>query len=471
MHIAFILNEFLVGTPDASDYQQSMSTPPTNRSFAMTLAAFGAALPSLLFGYAQGPDATVAGVPGENTCAACHAGSSGSGSVTVTFSNGANYTPGMTQHLVVTVADAAQRRWGFQLTARQSGNSKAQAGTFTPGSDGYTQLVCSDVNYQHENWGTCPASMPLQYIEHTLNGTRLGTTKSASFAFDWTPPASDVGSIVIYVAGNAANGDGTERGDHIYTQRYTLTAVGAAPSIATSGVVNGASFQPNVAPGAWVTIQGTNLANSSRSWTGSDFDGSALPTKLDGVSVTIDGKAAYVGYISPTQINVLAPADGAQGPVAVQVTNNGVTGAAGTVQLQTASPAFFLWYGKYAVATRPDFSLVAPEDLFAGVKTVPAEPGDVIILWGTGFGATTPAVDPGVLPPASGVPAVVAAAVTVTIGGINAPVVGAALTPGNAGLYQIAIQIPNSVAQGDLPIVASVSGLGSPSNVLLSVQR
>lgn len=449
-----------------------MPDTPTNRFFPVKLAALGAAVPALLFAYATGPDATVAGVPGENTCAACHTGPSGSGSVTVTFPSGMNYTPGVAQHLVVTVADPAQKRWGFQLTARQSGNSKAQAGTFTPGSDGYTQLVCADVNYTTEKWGACPASMPLQYIEHTLKGTRLGTTQSATFAFDWTPPASDVGAIVIYVAGNAANGDGTERGDHIYTQKYTLTAAAAqpTPSIASSGVVNAASFQSTVAPGGWVTVQGTNLANSSRSWTGDDFEGRTLPTKLDGVSVTIDGKAAYVGYISPTQINVLAPADGALGPVAVQVTNNGVTSTTGTAQLQTASPAFFLWSGKYAVATRSDYSLVAPANLFENVKTVPAKPGDVIILWGTGFGATTPAVDPGVLPPSDAL-AYVANPVTITIAGVNAPVVGAALAPGNAGLYQIAVQIPSSVANGDQLIVAQVTGLQSPSNVLLSVQR
>jgi uncharacterized protein (TIGR03437 family) len=448
-----------------------MYTKLTNR-ILVKLAALGAALPVLIFGYAAGPDAPFAGVPGENTCTSCHRVSSGTGSVTVTFPNGTTYTPGVKQHLMVTITDPAQKRWGFELTARQSGDTKAQAGTFTPGPDGYTQLICTQTTYLTESRGACPASMPLQYIEHTLNGTRLGQTKSATFEFDWTPPAADVGSVVIYVAGNAADGDGTERGDHIYTQKYTLTASAqqVTPTIASAGVVNAASFQAAVSTGAWVTIQGSNLANSSRSWTGSDFTGNALPKALDGVSVTIDGKAAYVGYISPAQINVLAPADSAQGPVAVQVTSNGVTGAAGTAQLQAAAPAFFLWSGKYAVATRADYSLVAPANLFQGVVTAPAKPGDVIILWGTGFGATTPAVDPGVLPPSDPL-AAVANTVTVTVAGAPATVVGAALAPGNAGLYQIAVQIPASVADGDQPLVAQVSGIQSPSNVFLSVQR
>jgi len=451
---------------------RTMRTQPANRILLAKLTALGAALPALIFAYSTGPDATVAGVPGENTCSACHTGASGPGSVTVTFPNGALYTPGVKQHLVVTVTDPTERRWGFQLTARQSNNNKTQAGTFTPGSDGYTQLVCTQTTYQTESWGACPASMPLVYIEHTLSGTRLGQIRSATFAFDWTPPATDVGSVVIYVAGNAANGDGQPTGDHIYTQKYTLSAAAQqpTPTIASSGVVNAASFQSAVSPGAWVTIQGTDLSKTSRSWTGSDFSGTALPTALDGVSVTIDGKAAYVGYISPTQINVLAPADSAQGPVAVQVANNGLTSATAAAQLQTAAPAFFLWSGKYTVATRSDYSLVAPANLFQGVTTTPAKPGDVIILWGTGFGATTPAVDPGVLPPSDQL-ASVANSIAVTVAGVPATVIGAALAPGNAGLYQIAVQIPTSVSDGDQPVMAQVSGLQSPSNVFLSVQR
>src|SRR6185369_12343882 len=103
-------------------------------------------------------------------------------------------------------------------------------------------------------------------------GTRLGTTTSASFEFDWTPPATDVGTVNIYIAANAANGNNQDdSGDHIYTASYTLApaAAGSAPSI--SAVVNGASFAPGVVPGSWVSIQGQNLSSSTRSWGSSDF--------------------------------------------------------------------------------------------------------------------------------------------------------------------------------------------------------
>jgi uncharacterized protein (TIGR03437 family) len=242
------------------------------------------------------------------------------------------------------------------------------------------------------------------------------------------------------------------------------------PAISTGGVFNAASFQPGISAGSWVTIQGSNLAGNTRSWSADDFEGGGLPTQLDGVSVKIDGKPAYVAFISPAQINVQAPADAALGPVPVEVTFNGSTSSPGTAQLQAVSPALFLWSGKYAVATHSDFSPAVPAGLFPGVATVPAKPGELIVLWGTGFGATVPAVAPGIVPPANPL-ANVANPVTVTIGNIAATVTGAAISPGNPGLYQIAVQVPASVPDGDLPVVAQVNGVQSSSNVLLNVKR
>ena len=101
---------------------------------------------------------------------------------------------------------------------------------------------------------------------------------------------------------------------------------------------------------------------------------------------------------------------------------------------------------------------------------MPAKPGDTIILWGTGFGPTTPSAPAGVLIP-SGTIYSTATAVTVTVGGAAATVNGATLTPGSAGLYQVAIQIPVTLSDGDYPVIATVPGAQSPSSTLLTVQR
>ena len=242
-----------------------------------------------------------------------------------------------------------------------------------------------------------------------------------------------------------------------------------APSMlpTITSVVNGASFQPGIQSGSWVTIQGTNLANTNpgRTWRADEIVNGNLPTALDGVSVTIDGKPAFVEYISPGQINVQAPADSATGPVNVVVTNNGQVSSAVPAQLQTYAPAFFVYGGNSVVASHyPDYALIGNPAAVAG--TVAAKPGDVLILWATGLGPTSPATPAGVT--VSGT-AADATSPSTTVGGVQVPILGAVLTPGDAGLYQVAIQLPASIPSGSLAIQVSVAGVLSPAGVVLFV--
>ena len=239
---------------------------------------------------------------------------------------------------------------------------------------------------------------------------------------------------------------------------------------AISSVLNGASYQPGIEAGSWAMISGTNLANTypGRTWTSSELADGKLPTSLDGVSVTIDGKPAFVNYISPVQINVQAPSDSRVGPVKVVVTNNGAVSAPATVELQSVAPAFFIYPDtNYAIASLlPDYALVGNPSVVPG--TVAAKPGDIIVLWGTGFGATKPAVAAGT--EAGGVPAVVNLP-TVTVGGVATKVIGAFLTAGSAGLYQVSIQLPATVPSGAAAVIASVGGVQTPPGVLLFVSK
>jgi len=241
--------------------------------------------------------------------------------------------------------------------------------------------------------------------------------------------------------------------------------------VSVTGVTNGASFQPGIEGGSWVTIQGANLANTNpgRIWKNEEIVNGALPTSLDGVSVMINNKPAYVYYISPTQINVQAPTDTSVGPVNVVVTNNGSVSPPATAQLQLFSPAFFQYSGtSYAIATRyPDNALLANPASVPG--TVAAKPGDVVILWGTGFGATNPNTPAGVV--VTGAPSVANPPVITLNNSITAPVIGAALSPGSAGLYQIAIQLPASTPTGDVTVQASAGGLQSPATIKIFVSN
>jgi uncharacterized protein (TIGR03437 family) len=240
------------------------------------------------------------------------------------------------------------------------------------------------------------------------------------------------------------------------------------PAIAS--VFNGASFQPGIETGSWVTIKGANLANTSpgRIWRTNEVIDGNLPTSLDGVSVTIDGKPAFVYYISPTQINVQAASDNNVGPVSVVVNNNGAMSAPGTAQLQNFAPAFFeIPNTTLAVASRlPDYALIADPNAVPGA--VAAKSGDFVTLWGTGFGATDPSIPAGVA--VSGVPLAVTLP-TVTVGGVPVPVISVVLTADSAGLYQVTIQLPASAPAGALPVQASVGGFQSPAGVTLYVAK
>ena len=248
-----------------------------------------------------------------------------------------------------------------------------------------------------------------------------------------------------------------------------LASAPARPVITPNGVVNGASFKPGLVANSLATIQGTNLSSTTNNWN-SSLAGGQLPTSLDGVTVLFNGKPAYLAFISPAQINLIVPDIGA-GLTPVMLTNNG-TSPTGlfTTQASLYGPAFFVWQGNQAVATRQDYSYAARSGTFPGLDTIAAKPGDVLILWGTGFGPTTPAAPPGI-PVPSDRTYVTSASPTVTINNVAATVYGAALASGYAGLYQVAIQVPDSIGDGDWPILATIGGVTSPTGVLLSVKR
>jgi uncharacterized protein (TIGR03437 family) len=246
------------------------------------------------------------------------------------------------------------------------------------------------------------------------------------------------------------------------------SAGGTGPSISANGVVNGASFQPGIVANSWVTIQGAGLAAKTDDWSNSIVNG-ALPVSLDGVSVTMGGKAAYVYYISPGQLNVLAP-DVPAGPITVTVTTGAGTSAAFASTASVYGPAFFVWPGNQVVATRTDYSYAVKAGTFAGTTTVAAKPGDVIVLWATGFGPTNPAAPTGVAVPSDKAYATSSLPST-TIDNIPATIYGGALAPGSAGLYQIAMQVPPLLADGDWPIQALIGGVLSPAGTILSVHH
>jgi len=297
-------------------------------------------------------------------------------------------------------------------------------------------------------------------------GTVALTAASAPFLRVHNGGSGPLIADAVYVTSAALYNDGSMATqvtlgafDAILLQRQQPVPV---PTLQVNSVLNAANYQSTIAAGGFVSIIGTGFGTSTRSWNSSDFSGSNLPISLGGVSVTINGKPAYVEYISPTQINAIAPDDDTIGQVQVQVTTSQGPSYGGTVLKERLSPAFFTYQSgmkNYVAALHTDGTLVGP----TGPSSRPAIAGEVIAIYGTGFGATSPTTLTSQL---VSQPAPLAAPAIVSIGGVNAVVQWAGIV--STGLYQLNVQVPN-VGAGDLPIQVSVSGFQGSANTLVTV--
>jgi uncharacterized protein (TIGR03437 family) len=235
---------------------------------------------------------------------------------------------------------------------------------------------------------------------------------------------------------------------------------------AVSLAANAEGESPTLAPNTWIEIKGSGLSQTgdTRIWNGGDFKNNQLPTALDGISVTVNGKAAFVYYISPTQIDVLTPPDAMSGAVQVVANNNG-TSAAFTAQAQALSPSFFVFNGgPYVAATHANGAYLGPVSLYAGLTT-PAKPGEIITLYGNGFGPTSvPVVSASITQSGTLSPLPV-----IKIGGMTADVRFAGLVA--VGQYQFNVVVPTGLANGDQPITATYGGQTTQAGTLVTIQN
>ncbi len=242
--------------------------------------------------------------------------------------------------------------------------------------------------------------------------------------------------------------------------------VTATPSIASNGVIMASAFggYSTAAPGAFIEIYGSNLAGTTRTWTGSDFQSGAAPTMVDNVSVTIGGVPAYVSYVSPTQVNVEVPAGaGVGGADAVVLTYNAQ--ASPTAQLLVTNlqggilaPANFKVNGKqYAAAFHLDNSVVTNGSV-PGVKGTPAAPGETIVFYGLGFGPVNPTTTPYAGQIAQG-QSTLQTPVELQFGPLDGNMVYQGLAPELTGVDQFDVTVPQGTPSGDVPLIVSQNGL------------
>jgi aldose sugar dehydrogenase len=273
--------------------------------------------------FSAGPPAGYTAAPQEEpeACAECHVPpDAGTGRIFITAPQ--TYVPGQTYPITVTHsnADTSRLRWGFELTVLDNASDE-KAGDLQ-NINGLTQIL--------NNAGPGSAR---QYIEHTSAGTFVGQQNGASWTFNWTAPATDIGPVTFYAAGNQANNDGNTSGDYIYKTFVTSAPASSTPDFALSvspasrSVVPGGSalYTITVTPLAGFTGQ-VNLSASNLPVGGiSTFNpasvnitdassktstlsvGTASGTPIGNHSFNINGQSGSTAHTSQVMLNVVNP--------------------------------------------------------------------------------------------------------------------------------------------------------------------
>jgi uncharacterized protein (TIGR03437 family) len=313
-----------------------------------------------------------------------------------------------------------------------------------------SQTECAD--------GSNPAGALLQTSDGTLYGaTSSDGPNSFGTIFSLKPPAAPP-----YSCTNAAP--------------VTISSIDSASAYGAYSYF---------ASGSWLEIKGSNLADpndprlasGSGQWTSSDFNGTNAPTNLDGISVSINGKPAYVWYLSPTQLNVQAPEDSASGNVSITVTNCKTTSSPTMFSRRALAPGLLAPSNyssngtQYLVATfQSDGAYVLNTSLGAsfGLNARPAKSGDLIIVYGVGFGDVTPNVLPGTVVSQSNQ---LVNPVTFTFGSTPAALSYSGLAGSFVGLYEFYITVPPGLPNGDIPIHVAQNGNVLPQTFSLTIQN
>ncbi len=305
--------------------------------------------------------------------------------------------------------------------------------------------------------------------------------------------------IINSIAGNGAAGSGGDGQDARTASLYFPTGIAldtisskvyivdnqnnvirvlipnaATPSLYPNGVVSASAFGtlPAVAPGSWIEIYGTNLAVDARGLASSDISGVNLPVSLDGTKVSIGGQAAFMDYISAGQLNVQVPSNVTPGAQTLTVTTPYGTSSGYSVTVAATEPgvlapvSFKVGGNQYVAALFSDnTTYVAPPGAIPGVTSRQAKPGEIITIYGVGFGPVTPNIPAGQIVQQSNT---VMSPVQFSFGGTAATSNYSGLAPSQVGLYQFNVVVPN-VANSDLvPLTFSLGGAAVTTQILFT---
>ena len=300
------------------------------------------------------------------------------------------------------------------------------------------------------------------YIADTLNGRIRKLTPSGTIT-------TIAGTGALYFSGDGGpatqaamyfpRGVAVDPSGNIYVADTANSVVrqlqgGALPVVSANGVVNAASFAPQISPGALATVFGSNFALRNAS------ANAPLPLSLAGISVSVNGRSAPMLYVTPTQVNFQVPWETALGTATVTVNVNGGASNSISVSVLGAAPGLFATSSGHAAVQNSDFTLNDPGN--------PAKVGSTIVAYLSGSGPVSPAVADGVATPLG--PLVSATSQSsATIGSSTAQVAFAGLAPGFVGLVQVNIVVPSDLQTGDYPLAITIGNeTSNPATVSIT---
>lgn len=264
----------------------------------------------------------------------------------------------------------------------------------------------------------------------------------------------------------------------------TVSASNMPAIRSVNGVISASAYGGfnTISPGSYIEIYGTNLSSTiqGRTWTGNDFtnNGQTAPKSLDGTTVSVGGQAAFVFFVSPTQVNALVPSNAGTGPSQLTLTSPTGTTALYPVTINPLqpgllAPAAFQIGGKQYVAALldPQASIFAvPAGAIPKVNSRPAKPGETIVIYGVGFGPVTPQIDAGtVVSQANSL----VSPLQVLFGDSRTParLDYSGLAPNFTGLYQLNVVVPAVPDNDAVPLRINLGGVDGMQTLYTAVHR
>jgi uncharacterized protein (TIGR03437 family) len=234
----------------------------------------------------------------------------------------------------------------------------------------------------------------------------------------------------------------------------------AVPNVAFNGTLNNlnAHVGAPLAPGTIAEIFGSAL--SANTATPSQLP---LPNTFQNTTVTVAGLSAPLYFVSDGQLDAQLPAEllpNASYPLVV--TNGNAISVPQMVTITDVAPGVAASMDGQTIAQHGNFAYVTPSN--------PAKPGEVLIMYLVGLGATNPAVKSGTAAPGVEPLARLVNPVTVTVDGETAIVPFAGLTPGAVGLYQIDFSVPSDAKNGNLNVVVTQNGVTANTSTIPVMQ-